>query len=184
MGLAGVKRGKYKTKDRIPKGATGTRTCTRCKQELSSSSFSVRGLTSHGRQKYYSWCNPCQKAYRESLGEDYRALRRRSRIRKAYKLTPACVVSLLEAQHYACAICGCGIGQDFDPVACRVGVDYPFQVDHDHACCPTQQTCGRCIRGLLCVECNHGLGRFHDDAARLTRAAQYIKRGGLNGPQD
>jgi hypothetical protein len=41
-----------------------------------------------------------------------------------------------------------------------------LQVDHDHKCCPTdkahRRTCGKCIRGLLCENCNTDLGRLEN----------------------
>ena len=51
-----------------------------------------------------------------------------------------------------------------------------WQVDHDHACCPGVGSCGNCVRGVLCVECNMGIGRFHDDPARLLAAIDYLTR--------
>lgn len=52
-----------------------------------------------------------------------------------------------------------------------------LSIDHDHTCCPVSgKSCGRCVRGLLCSSCNSGLGSFHDDAARLRAAADYLDR--------
>ncbi len=48
--------------------------------------------------------------------------------------------------------------------------------DHDHKCCPGKRSCGKCIRGLLCANCNKGLGQFSDDAARLDKAGKYLSR--------
>lgn len=48
-------------------------------------------------------------------------------------------------------------------------------VDHDHACCPGEVTCGRCIRGLLCDDCNIALGRFKDNKTTLARAIEYLE---------
>lgn len=51
-------------------------------------------------------------------------------------------------------------------------------VDHDHACCPPEEhgtrTCGKCIRSLLCEDCNHMLGKARDNAALLRAAADYL----------
>jgi len=33
-------------------------------------------------------------------------------------------------------------------------------IDHDHACCPGDWTCGKCVRGALCVGCNTRLGWY------------------------
>jgi hypothetical protein len=64
---------------------------------------------------------------------------------------------LLAAQGGRCAICvGEWTGHHIAP-----------HIDHDHAT-------GK-VRGLLCVNCNNGLGRFGDDPRRLRAAAQYLE---------
>lgn len=49
-------------------------------------------------------------------------------------------------------------------------------VDHDHACCDKEGSCGRCVRGLLCDACNKILGLARDDVARLNDAVAYLQR--------
>lgn len=65
-----------------------------------------------------------------------------------YKITLEDYDRMLEEQGGGCAVCGSpqpeGRGR--------------FHVDHDHSCCPTDKTCGKCIRGLLCSPCNVRLG--------------------------
>ncbi len=63
--------------------------------------------------------------------------------------------ALMERQDFSCAICGEAL--DFRPT-----------VDHCHA---TNR-----VRGLLCMNCNLGLGHFGDHPARLVSAAQYLER--------
>jgi Recombination endonuclease VII len=69
-----------------------------------------------------------------------------------YGITEAQYLQMLEDQGYACAICGRPFGED-DRVCW----------DHDHSCCPVPasghtRSCGKCLRGLLCVQCNTRLG--------------------------
>ena len=66
---------------------------------------------------------------------------------------------LLEKQGRACAIC-------------RAPFDDGRRIcaDHDHNCCEKQpkagaKTCGKCIRGLLCVKCNTWLGWMEEYGA-------------------
>lgn len=62
---------------------------------------------------------------------------------------------LLLAQNEVCAICRTADWGHKGPA-----------VDHDHAT-------GR-VRGVLCSNCNQGLGRFKDDPVRLRAAAEYL----------
>jgi Recombination endonuclease VII len=68
--------------------------------------------------------------------------------------------TLLEAQKYQCAICGV-------PEVVAPG-NGSLHIDHDHA---TDH-----VRGLLCSNCNRGLGFFKDDPALLLEAARYLNR--------
>jgi hypothetical protein len=52
-----------------------------------------------------------------------------------------------------------------------------IHLDHDHNCCEvsnTNLTCGNCDRGVLCNNCNSGLGHFKDSVVRSLQAATYL----------
>ena len=49
-------------------------------------------------------------------------------------------------------------------------------IDHDHTCCPGDRSCGECVRGLLCSNCNAGLGQFRDSQEALRGAVEYLDR--------
>lgn len=60
---------------------------------------------------------------------------------------------------------------------CRVVItEYSVHIDHDHNCCPSKKTCGGCVRGLLCENCNKGLGHFKDNKDVLALALAYLSR--------
>lgn len=83
-----------------------------------------------------------------------------------YGLTRITYREMLDAQGGTCALCQ---GPQW-------GSASRFAVDHDHDCCPGTNTCGKCVRGLLCNACNSALGMMQDDPARLRAAADYIER--------
>lgn len=48
-------------------------------------------------------------------------------------------------------------------------------VDHDHACCPlARYSCGKCVRGVICGNCNMALGLLRDSPAAARAAAGYL----------
>ena len=49
-------------------------------------------------------------------------------------------------------------------------------IDHDHSCCiKKSQSCGKCVRGLLCINCNNAIGRLKDNVTILKNAIEYLK---------
>jgi Recombination endonuclease VII len=48
-------------------------------------------------------------------------------------------------------------------------------VDHNHGCCSNKRGCVRCVRGLLCNQCNSGIGMLGDSATRVAAAARYLE---------
>ena len=51
-----------------------------------------------------------------------------------------------------------------------------LSIDHDHSCCPGQKSCGKCVRGLLCISCNHALGLVRDDIKILKSMIDYLNK--------
>lgn len=88
----------------------------------------------------------------------------RLRTETNFGLPPGGYDKLLEAQDGACGGCGKVPG----PKARRMAVD------HDHTCCPGKESCGQCVRGLLCWHCNDTLATFRDDEYGLRRLADYL----------
>lgn len=127
--------------------ADGRKRCFECDEWLDVSAFHAASNQPDGLQ---TRCVGCTRA---------------AMLMKRYRLTPAQYDALLAAQGGGCAICGAPESPDGSSLA----------VDHDHACCPTETTCGLCVRGLLCRNCNQGLGNFQDDVPRILRAASYLQ---------
>jgi hypothetical protein len=96
---------------------------------------------------------PERPAFAVYCSDECKSLARRH---ESYGLTKAELAVLL-AQHERCAICGTDDWGRKGP-----------QVDHCHKT-------GR-VRGVLCGNCNPGLGRFRDDPALLRAAADYLER--------
>jgi hypothetical protein len=73
----------------------------------------------------------------------------------------------LSDQNGVCAIC-------FRPPR-KLGRKHRLVIDHDHRCCNSIQSCGKCIRGLICQSCNVALGLMSDNPTNFRSAAQYLE---------
>lgn len=83
--------------------------------------------------------------------------RRRYRLMGKYGMEPDDVEKLLQDQDEMCAICGTN---NFGP--------HGPNVDHNHST--------GAIRGILCMQCNIGLGAFKDEVIKLENAIKYLKK--------
>lgn len=96
--------------------------------------------------------------------EDYPKYTRETHIKRKYNLLIEQYNQMLDEQHNKCLICNYKFGQ-------KKGDCY---VDHCHT---TNE-----VRGLLCQNCNTGLGNFKDDSDRLIRATNYLNNHLLKSP--
>jgi hypothetical protein len=86
----------------------------------------------------------------------------RNRFRK-HGITKEYFQEMVEQQGNCCAICE------------KPGTWETLVVDHDHACCDSQFSCGNCVRGGLCRTCNTVLGLLKEDESRIMSVLSYIK---------
>jgi len=84
---------------------------------------------------------------------------------RQFGLPPGGYAAMLDYQEGACAGCGRMPGSKARRLA----------VDHDHTCCPGNESCGQCVRMLLCYGCNDTLRHFNDDPVGLRRLADALE---------
>jgi hypothetical protein len=97
--------------------------------------------------------NKAQSSGRGTYCKDCIAVRsRRGRLRRIYGLTEEMLADMVTAQNGTCAVCRTG---------------RPEHIDHDHVT-------GK-VRGILCLNCNQGLGQFKDSITRFEQAIDYLR---------
>ena len=134
--------------------------CTKCKLFLESVKFRPNPKMSCGLD---SWCKTCWQSVRRKYNGTIDAAKRREyQYKHAYGITKTDLDTLLEKQENACAICKTKF-----PGNPRFKV---FCVDHNH-------TTGK-VRGLLCRNCNSGLGLFEDSPELIEKAIKYLEKYG------
>ena len=143
-----------------------TKVCSQCGKEKPVSEYYRRSASPDGLN---SACKTCIKAaarkrYRknkaiEKIEQAQRAdMQKESNLIRLYGITLEDYEHMFYEQGRACAICG------------RVADEFrrDLAVDHDHVT-------GK-VRGLLCPDCNRGLGGFHDDIELIEKALQYLQK--------
>ena len=104
------------------------------------------------------------KEWKKNNPDKVKEYARRGRPRQ-YGITIEDYNNLLDQQNNRCAICR---GENEDGKA--------LSIDHDHSCCKGKNSCGKCIRQLLCSHCNLILGLAKDNPEILEAAKKYLER--------
>ncbi len=135
------------------------KTCSTCGETKSLSDFYRRAASSDGLAPNCKGCRKDAKAaWLLNHPERFREMQRKAALKRNYGLLPVDFDALLKKQNGGCAICN----------SSKPGGKGNFHVDHDHE---TGQ-----VRGLLCADCNMGLGKFKDNIDVLKAATSYLRR--------
>lgn len=162
--------------NRLPnlhKGST-SKPCCECKQVKLLTEFTCRRKEPDGLARQ---CRDCLKKRRDAwidknpnrpdngasqrYKERYPERRIESIMKCKYGIGFKEYNSLMESQGEKCAICGA------PPVIRPHSTRKTLCIDHDHET--------GTVRGLLCRQCNHGIGLFADNPEILERAASYLR---------
>ena len=116
-----------------------------------------------------------KQRYRKDPNKDTYNSYKKWILKRNYNLTPETFDALLLKQGLKCASCGA------DNPRWSKG----WCVDHDHSCCKGLPTCGKCVRGILCMPCNMAAGVMKDNIEDLKGIIVYLKKtkeNSLKGP--
>jgi hypothetical protein len=125
--------------------------CADCRQWKPNEQFPRNRNSKDGRHCY---CRECNNARSRESRQRLHGGARHYHLMHRYGIGADEVDALIDLQGNRCPICG---------------RPDPNHVDHDHKT-------GR-VRGVLCFNCNGGLGQFADDIDRLAAAVAYLDAG-------
>lgn len=126
-------------------------------------------------------CMVCQEMKPISLKKSYRVCRscfqsnsKIYRVAMRHHAPPEMLLGWINNPH--CTLCDQRVG-----VTGSVTQRSYSAVDHDHSCCPGGESCGQCIRGLLCVKCNTQLGAFESltTGVGMDKILRYLNPSGV-----
>lgn len=128
--------------------------CRSCKEEKTLTDFSPDNRT----RKRTTLCKKCKADWMRNHRVSNPELYRESDLKKSYGINLSEYDSMLNKQNGVCAICN-------KPETLKRGW---LHVDHNHKT--------RKVRGLLCGNCNTGIGKLGEDVDILKSAIEYLRR--------
>lgn len=133
---------------------SGKKQCKMCSRTRKLQNFPKSKMSLTG---YYSYCYDCKRGInreqdiKRKLSQSRKEWSRKAYLKRTYGITPEEYDDMNKSQNGGCAICSSV---------------QRLAIDHDHAT-------GN-IRGLLCHNCNRGLGMFYDNKESLLNAMNYL----------
>jgi Autographiviridae endonuclease VII len=145
---------RYETHDdEAPEIAGLARVCTRCRIEKPLTDYHKSAGFKFGRLNV---CKPCAAARTAEANEQNAERNQLKRRTAKYGITPDAFHALFDAQGGRCAVCKGNLERSSRHTC----------VDHSHRT-------GK-VRGILCRQCNSGLGALQDSVALLDAAKAYL----------
>ncbi len=133
--------------------------CKTCGEEKEDHEFRTSVNKTTGREYLRRHCRVCTN---KKNRQNQRQNDRQSNLQSKYAITEAEYEMILKSQNGVCAICGQSETTKFHDNIIKLAVD------HCHKTCK--------IRGLLCINCNHMLGKAKDAPELLEKAAVYLRK--------
>jgi len=125
--------------------------CPRCNTILDRSKFYVESGRKDGISAYCKVCkNNISREWQKNNSYDHRS----TQIKSTYGVNREYINILFIKQNGLCAICLCELNES-------------YHIDHNHK--------SKVVRGLLCRNCNLGLGFFKDNIDFLNNSIRYLK---------
>jgi hypothetical protein len=138
-----------------------TKVCPKCGIEKPITGFAARKERPNGLG-IRSKCKECSNKISQTHRDNNPGYTRERNLKTLYGITHNDYLKMLEAQNGRCAICGTD----------TPGGKRAFHVDHCHAT-------GK-VRGLLCGNCNRGIGYLKDSVSNLSSAILYLNEHHVN----
>jgi hypothetical protein len=154
---------------KAPPSISATKVCTRCGKRKPVTDFYVKKGKGGGQYRY-GHCKACHQKitdqWRIDNREKFNTYMRRNAKKRRYGLTLEEYDARFVAVGFKCEVClKPGRPDRYQDLA---EGEVQLHLDHDHE---TGE-----LRGILCTNCNNGLGRFEDDLERLRRLVVYLER--------
>lgn len=139
------------------------KTCKTCGETKGTSLFASQ--IKRGKEYVSLHCRSCdnerKKAYYAANPEKLRDKAKKYQLKSKYGLSEKDLAYMLEASDHRCEICNTSV--EYGRISLGAA-----HIDHCHET-------GK-VRGVLCSQCNLGLGHFRDDVTYLENAISYLEK--------